>query len=313
MTVQLFSTDGRQIIFQEISSKNYRGILLPGSIVRQGKTDSTVITSQQFQRPLFSLSYHLYELFARIRFSINEDPGLRFEALLNGEMVIPLNEGKKRFKAGQYQLTDIPLFHALLKKNSACSIFVVHYSAALLQQWGITVSPSPPQKMTGIMESRINELLHNPYTDELRDFYYESSIRELLFLHLTEPGKPLPGELVSKDIAAIYKADSLINADLTQHHSIKKLSKMAGINEGKLKKGFRQIFEMGAFRRLVYYRMELAKTYLENTDKSIGEIAGLTGYDSAAAFIHAFRKEFQLTPREWRNQATKTNDEEPGE
>jgi AraC-like DNA-binding protein len=310
MTVQLFSTDGREILFQEIANRKYRGILIPGSDISQGRTDATVITLQKFQRPLFSLSHHLFELFSKIRLSINEDPGIRFEALLAGEMVIPTEEGKKKLKAGQYQLTDIPLFNLLFKKESVCSIFVVHYSTALLEQWGITVSPSQPQKMPGIMENRIHEILHNPYTNDLRDFYYESSIRELLFFHLTEARNPLSGELLHKDMAAIFKADSLINSNLKQHYTIKELSRLSGINESKLKKGFRDLFGVGSFGRLIYHRMEQAKLLLEDTDKSIGDIARMTGYDSTAAFINAFRQKFAATPREWRNQSKETDNEE---
>ncbi len=57
--------------------------------------------------------------------------------------------------------------------------------------------------------------------------------------------------------------------------------------------------------------MEHAKTLLETTQKSIGEIAELAGYDTAAGFIHAFRREFGNTPREWRLQVNdKENDED---
>lgn len=53
--------------------------------------------------------------------------------------------------------------------------------------------------------------------------------------------------------------------------------------------------------------MEHAKTLLETTQKSISEIAELAGYDTAAGFIHAFRREFAITHREWRLQV---NDKE---
>lgn len=85
---------------------------------------------------------------------------------------------------------------------------------------------------------------------------------------------------------------------------------MAGTNQFKLKNGFRRIFGMGVFHRLLFLRMEHAKTLLETTNKSIGEIAELAGYDTAAGFIHAFRREFDITPREWRRQL---NDKENGE
>jgi AraC-like DNA-binding protein len=82
---------------------------------------------------------------------------------------------------------------------------------------------------------------------------------------------------------------------------------MTGTNQFKLKKGFQEIFGMGAFSRLLFRRMEHAKMLLETTNKSIGEIAELTGYDTAAGFINAFRKKFDMTPREWRMQSRNQN------
>jgi len=48
--------------------------------------------------------------------------------------------------------------------------------------------------------------------------------------------------------------------------------------------------------------MEQAKVLLETTGKRINEVASITGYDTTAGFIHASRKRFGLTPREWRMQ-----------
>jgi len=52
------------------------------------------------------------------------------------------------------------------------------------------------------------------------------------------------------------------------------------------------------------------KLLLETTDKSIGEIAEIAGYDTAAGFIHAFRREFKLTPREWRKKEKESEGED---
>lgn len=310
MTIQLYSTDGRQIIFQEIASDKYRGVIISGGTISQSMLKPAIITLQQLSYPLFSIQHRLFEIFSKSKFSFSEGPGLRFEAVLTGEMNIPANGERKKLRAGQYHLTDIPLFTALFSKKMSCGIFAVHYSTELLKQWGIETLPCTPQRMPGIMENKINELLHNPYTDNLRDFYYENTVRELLFFHLTQGSANLPGKLEAKDITAIYKADSIISSDLQKHYSIEELSKLSGINQLKIKKGFQQVFRMGVFQRLVHYRMEHAKILLETTDKSIGDIARLTGYDTAAGFIHAFRREFEVTPREWRVQSKRTDNED---
>lgn len=311
MITQFFLTNGNEAILYDIDARKYRGILLPGSKVQQTNSEHGIITVQQFRSPLFAIGYRIFKLFNKIKVSISEAPGLRFEALLNGEMQVSVDGEKVKLKEGQYHLTNIPSFMSLFKKNTACNIFITYYSAGFLKQFGIEVLPSHPQRMPAMMANLIQEMLHNPYEEKLRDFYYENCVRELLFFHLALGKRSIPSELEDRDIAAIYQADTIISSNLQDHFTIDKLSRMAGTNQFKLKKGFRRIFGMGVFHRLLFLRMEHAKTLLETTNKSIGEIAELAGYDTAAGFIHAFRREFGITPREWRQQANdKDNDED---
>jgi len=230
--------------------------------------------------------------------------------LITGELNFSSDGKKIKLKAGQYHLTDLPIFTALFKTNTACSVFITHYSNDLLQRLGIEILACAPQKMPESMAKLIHDMLHNQYEGNLRDFYYENSVRELLFFHLTQDKNPLPGELDNRDISSIYQADAIIASNLHEHITIEKLSRLAGTNAFKLKKGFRQLFGMGVFHRLLFRRMEHAKLLLETTNKPIGEVAGLAGYDTAAGFIHAFRNKFNMTPREWRKQQNERPDEE---
>ena len=161
-----------------------------------------------------------------------------------------------------------------------------------------------------MMANKINEMLRNLYSDQLRDFYYENCVRELLFFHLSQSRSSLPGELTNTDVASIYKADALMASNLQQHFTIDEFARMVNSNSFKLKTGFSKVYGMGVFKRLVFRRMEHAKLLLSTTDKSIGEIASLAGYDTVAGFIHAFRREFGLTPREWRKQQQEEDNEQ---
>ena len=299
MTVQFFLPDGSKVIFGEGTRNDHP--ILPGSNSKEGNSEAIIITVQEFEHSLFTISHRIFELFGKIKFSVKEHTGLRLEALLEGELTISENDSRVKIKAGHYHLTDVPLFTALFKKPTSCNIFITHYSTELLEQLGIKAVPSPPSKMPDEMSNLIQEMIHNPYEESLRKFYYENSVRELLFFHLSQSKTVIPGELENKDISAIYQADAIIASNLNEHFTIEKLSRMTGTNQFKLKKGFRQIFGMGVFHRLLFRRMEQAKLLLETTGKSIGEIAALAGYDTAAGFIHAFRREFEMTPREWRN------------
>jgi len=48
--------------------------------------------------------------------------------------------------------------------------------------------------------------------------------------------------------------------------------------------------------------MEKAKELLEQTDKSIKEIARFTGYKNISSFSVAFKKAYKQSPSKWRNQ-----------
>jgi len=309
MTVQYFLADGTSVSFQEIDRKKFGDRWLPGAKVFGSNSEVGLITIQEMENPLFVFGQRAFELFRQAKFFANERPGLRFEALLTGEINFRTDDKKIKLKAGQYHLTDIPLFSSLFKKDSSCSIFVTYFSNEMLEQLGLKLLPCPPSRMPDKMNFLIHEMLRNPYGENLRDFYYQNCIRELLFFHLTQHHQPIPGKLEDRDIAAIYHADSIISSNLHQHFTIDKLSRMTGTNQFKLKKGFKHVFGMGVFHRLLFRRMEHAKVLLETTDKSIGEIALLAGYDTAAGFIHAFGREFKKTPREWRLDDKKSEEE----
>ena len=309
MTVQYFLADGTSVSFQEIDRKKFGDRWLPGAKVFGSNSEIGLITIQEMENPLFVFGQRAFELFRQAKFFANERPGLRFEALLTGEINFRTDDKKIKLKAGQYHLTDIPLFSSLFKKDSSCSIFVTYFSNEMLEQLGLKLLPCPPSRMPDKMNFLIHEMLRNPYGENLRDFYYQNCIRELLFFHLTQHHQPIPGKLEDRDIAAIYHADSIISSNLHQHFTIDKLSRMTGTNQFKLKKGFKHVFGMGVFHRLLFRRMEHAKVLLETTDKSIGEIALLAGYDTAAGFIHAFGREFKKTPREWRLDDKKSEEE----
>jgi len=49
------------------------------------------------------------------------------------------------------------------------------------------------------------EIVANYYEESLRNFYYENSVRELLFFHFTQSENAVPAELENKDITKIYE------------------------------------------------------------------------------------------------------------
>ena len=79
--------------------------------------------------------------------------------------------------------------------------------------------------------------------------------------------------------------------------SLPELARLAGINEFKLKNGFKEIFNQPVFAWLADVRLETAKDELMKRSKSLTEIAFELGFSSPQHFSTAFKKKYGVAPR----------------
>ena len=94
----------------------------------------------------------------------------------------------------------------------------------------------------------------------------------------------------------LFAKDYLVK-NLETPPSLTELSRIAGINEFKLKRGFKEVFGQTVFGYLTDVRMELAKNDLLEKQKSITEIAFELGFSSVQHFSNAFKKKYGMAPR----------------
>jgi len=103
------------------------------------------------------------------------------------------------------------------------------------------------------------------------------------------------------DVPALELAKSIIEKDPVKHIHIAILADKAGINEFKLKLGFRELFQTSPYQYRLQLCLEKAKQLLEETDDTIGQISSKVGFDTYNGFSTAFKKAFQIAPTEYRN------------
>lgn len=93
---------------------------------------------------------------------------------------------------------------------------------------------------------------------------------------------------------------------MTQHidapPSLSELAHLSGLNEYKLKQGFKEMFSTTVFGYLAEKRLELARDYLSDPNRSVTEIADSLGYASIQHFSYAFKKKFGHSPKALRNE-----------
>lgn len=148
----------------------------------------------------------------------------------------------------------------------------------------------------------IQSILYSSYADELLEFYRELKIRELLCLVLA-PGTTVitPAvKLTRHNIALIHESRHILDSVFDQHITIASIAQRTGMNEFKLRAGFKQVFGISMFDYLIKTRMKAARNLLLETDKPIKEIATMTGYSTRQSFLSAFKRYFRDTPGSFR-------------
>ena len=303
--------DGRVVEFVPVDTRHYRSNMLPRVPVRAAKCRDINLFTQCWAQAFYRIGFYLLRLCKKQKVRITVPPGvIRFEAVITGQLYIKDNKGETLVRGGQYRVTQHHSFELSQPGGEACEYFVVYYRPELLKELGLTATPilSPPRSMCPAMAALLQEALHHPYTGSMHNLYFRKLVTDLLFLHLTHSDPCVPLTLNDGDIAAILQADQILSKDLSEHYSIRQLSGLAGTNAFKLKRGFKLVFKMGVFARLLHRRMEQAKFLLQTTNKPIKDVAFESGYATVSGFIQAFRKRFKQTPLDWRENSRKGKD-----
>lgn len=153
--------------------------------------------------------------------------------------------------------------------------------------------------ITAPMQSAIHQLLHCPYEGLTRWLYWESRITELIALGLDQISQSrscsVPG-LPVEDLDRIYYASDIMRQRYVDPPSLFELARLVGLNDRKLKEGFRQVFGTTVFGYLSQHRMETACQLLQQ-QQSVAAVAAAVGYASPTAFSGSFRRQFGVSPK----------------
>ena len=152
----------------------------------------------------------------------------------------------------------------------------------------------------------LNDLEVSQMMGNASPMYLEAKVTECLslFMRETEGKEPVNAKIVGfSDLDKIYQARDIICSEYLNPPSLHDLALRVGTNECTLKAGFKEAFRTTVFNYLFDYRMNIAIHYLLDTNKSIGEVAGLVGYEHQAHFCTAFKRKFNVTPSEYRLKA----------
>ncbi|MEM9834067.1 MAG: AraC family transcriptional regulator [Bacteroidota bacterium] len=159
-------------------------------------------------------------------------------------------------------------------------------------------------KIDPLMKNTIRQLLQNPFQGSVRRLFVESKVLELFAAQLESFKGMLScyerNHSSSKDHEKLHYAKKLLEARFQNPPTIYELSRLVGLNEFKLKKGFKELFDNTIFGYLTEYRLGFARQYLLDTDKPIASISDMIGYSYQQHFSTAFKRKYGVTPSEIR-------------
>lgn len=158
--------------------------------------------------------------------------------------------------------------------------------------------------ITSSIQNVIDEIILNPYKSNLQKIFLFAKTLEILVLcidnYKSNRSKTYHYLKNNADKEAIIAARDLINKNVAQPLGLSEIAKKVGINEFKLKYGFKEMFSTTLFTYLREKRLGLATQMIRDTEKSIASIADELGFSSPQHFSNHYKQRFGLSPKKVR-------------
>ncbi|MET0384478.1 MAG: AraC family transcriptional regulator [Polyangiales bacterium] len=153
----------------------------------------------------------------------------------------------------------------------------------------------PSASLPAPLELAVRRMLACRYDGALEQLYVFSQSLELLATTIALGVEPTP--LKRDDRDRLQAARTLIDARLCDPPGLSTIAEAVGLNEYKLKRGFKQLFGTSVIAYLTRQRLELGRRMLLDTDKTAAEVGFELGYATPQHFNQAFKKHFGCTPK----------------
>lgn len=156
-----------------------------------------------------------------------------------------------------------------------------------------------PLTISSAMYRTLDDIMNCPITGSLGTMLLEAKVLELVVyqLHQYHNFKIAFNRPVSRsDREIFFEIKTYLSNTLEKDHSLRSLSREFGINEFKLKKGFKELFGITVFSYIHALKMQQARAMMEETGLTVSQAASRTGYKNPNHFSVAFKRQFGLSP-----------------
>src|SRR5258706_7674774 len=320
--MQLSSIEYGHITLDSVVPSEFSEFVLPGGKAGFAKGEFGKILFQKIRINEVTFFYNIYKIEKDISLDFRCSPGMMqaHVALKNDSRYCIQGTGDVCLAEGEYNVLDASSIEGTLSlehDHEYRSFHVIYPQEYLLEflplfpkleEW-FSSDWSKPRLLfkanpglTSDQKQIIDNILRWNYTDEMQHLYLELIIKEFLLLSLIPIGQqitPVTG-LSRRSVQLIHESKYLLETTIAQQMTIAAIAKKLGIDEPKLKRGFRKIFGLPMSDYFVQTKMKIAEKLLLETNKPLKEIARLAGYSTKQSFLAAFKKYFDHTPGAFR-------------
>ncbi len=149
----------------------------------------------------------------------------------------------------------------------------------------------------------VNQLFTNNVNGLAKAVFEKAKAYEILALYLNkEEGKDVeqcPFLNDEENVERIRLAKKLLIEQMSKPPTLKELAREIGLNEYRLKEGFKNIYGKTVFQFLNDYRLDSARHMLDSGSMKVNDAAYHIGYTNPSHFIAAFKKKFGVTPKKY--------------
>jgi AraC-like DNA-binding protein len=168
----------------------------------------------------------------------------------------------------------------------------------------------PPATSDMIIDININETTRTffysmiPYFTQKvppSESLLELKFKELLFNLCSDPRNlKLLSYINSIDDQHKTPLWEVMEANFTFNLSIHEFARIAQRSEAAFKREFREYYKTSPGRWLIHKRLEYSRNLLTTSNKTVSEIAFVSGFENLSHFSRVFKNKYQLSPLQYR-------------
>ena len=235
----------------------------------------------------------------------------------------PYNEKKPLVEVSdfQYNMVYLPTTNGILKyKGNPHRTLQIHFTldrikkiagddyTEVLKKVDLAVKKGDPyvfwkqsRPILPELEKTLEDLIACPLCGHLKKTYLQSKVTSLMvdiLIEANEKPNPTPKvALLKSDKDSLHAVEQHIKSNLNKALTIADLAVIAGFNESKLKRDFKEAYGSTIFKYITKLRMEKAIALIRHEGLTIAEAAYEVGYNNPQHFTKAFKRTLGYLPK----------------